>query len=133
MDLTLHGSSLQTRFQSHSSSVTPVCFAAGTLIHTINGLVPIENIQVGDLVLAKPENGGEQSYKPVTQTFSHVSDKLVLFSAVGIEGPRSLDALFENPAHKYALSDAAGNLKSTGEVEWFLATASHRFFAKKNS
>ena len=34
------------------------CFAAGTLVHTINGLVPIEQIKVGDLVLSKPEDGG---------------------------------------------------------------------------
>lgn len=47
----------------------PPCFVAGTPIHTIKGLVPIEQIKVGDLVLSKPENGGELAYKPVTRTF----------------------------------------------------------------
>jgi hypothetical protein len=37
--------------------------AAGTLVHTEEGLVPIEKVKVGDWVLSKPENGGEQAYK----------------------------------------------------------------------
>lgn len=44
-------------------------FAAGTLVHTQTGLKPIEQIQVGDFVLSKAENDGEQAYKRVTQTF----------------------------------------------------------------
>jgi hypothetical protein len=47
------------------------CFAAGTLVHTREGLRPIEQIQVGDWVLSKPESGeGECEYKRVTETFS---------------------------------------------------------------
>ena len=45
-------------------------FVAGTLVHTDKGLVPIEQIKVGDMVLSKPENGeGEIAYKPVVNTF----------------------------------------------------------------
>lgn len=44
-------------------------FAAGTLVHTDQGLVPIEQIKVGDMVLSKPEDGiGAQVYKPVVRT-----------------------------------------------------------------
>jgi hypothetical protein len=32
-------------------------FVAGTLVHTDKGLVPIEQIKVGDMVLSKPESG----------------------------------------------------------------------------
>ncbi|MDO9569180.1 MAG: polymorphic toxin-type HINT domain-containing protein [Hydrogenophaga sp.] len=47
------------------------CFVAGTLVHTREGLKPIEQIQVGDWVLSKPEFGeGEQAYKLVTKTVS---------------------------------------------------------------
>jgi len=45
--------------------------AAGTLVHTEEGLVPIEKVKVGDWVLSKPENGGEQAYKRVLQTFAY--------------------------------------------------------------
>ncbi|WP_394489228.1 polymorphic toxin-type HINT domain-containing protein [Roseateles sp. BYS96W] len=45
------------------------CFAAGTLVHAKQGLIPIEQIKVGDWVLSKHENGGgEQAYKRVTRT-----------------------------------------------------------------
>ncbi|MCL2021413.1 MAG: polymorphic toxin-type HINT domain-containing protein [Betaproteobacteria bacterium] len=48
------------------------CFIAGTLVHTREGLVPIEQIKVGDWVLSKPESGeGEQTYKRVTKMFRH--------------------------------------------------------------
>lgn len=48
------------------------CFVAGTLVHTKEGLRPIEEIKVGDYVLSKPESGtGELAYKRVTNTFVH--------------------------------------------------------------
>jgi Pretoxin HINT domain len=48
------------------------CFVAGTLVHTKEGLRPIENIKIGDYVLSKPESGiGELAYKRVTKTFVH--------------------------------------------------------------
>ena len=47
------------------------CFVAGTLVHTKDGLKPIEQIEVGDWVLSKSESGeGEQAYKRVLNTFS---------------------------------------------------------------
>jgi hypothetical protein len=54
-------------------------FVAGTLVHTDKGLVPIEQIKVGDRVLSKPENGeGEVAYKPVVNTFEF-EDKEIWF------------------------------------------------------
>jgi hypothetical protein len=44
------------------------CFAAGTLVHTKEGLVPIEEIKVGDWVLSQPEETGERVYKRVVKT-----------------------------------------------------------------
>ena len=44
-------------------------FAAGMLVHTRDGLKPIQNIKVGDYVLSKPETGnGESTYKRVIHT-----------------------------------------------------------------
>lgn len=45
------------------------CFVAGTLVHTERGLVPIEEIKIGDMVLSKPEFGGAISYKKVINLF----------------------------------------------------------------
>jgi hypothetical protein len=54
------------------AKIMEACFVAGTLVHTRDGLKPIEEIKVGDCVLSKPESGeGELSYHPVTQTFEH--------------------------------------------------------------
>ena len=55
----------------------PAGFAKGTLVHTQEGPKPIEEIQVGDWVLSKPENGGEQAYKRVLKTFAHPPERIV--------------------------------------------------------
>ena len=55
------------------------CFVAGTLVHTKEGLKPIEQIQVGDYVLSKPESGkGKVGYKQVLKTFEY-EDKEVWY------------------------------------------------------
>ena len=43
------------------------CFAAGTMVHTNQGLIPIEQLKAGDLVLSKLANG-ELVYKPILRT-----------------------------------------------------------------
>ena len=44
----------------------PNGFVAGTQVHTKEGLIPIEEIKIGDMVLSKSESGeGEQAYKRV--------------------------------------------------------------------
>lgn len=64
-------------------------FATGTLIHTEKGLVAIENIQVGDRVLAKPESGeGEPRYKTVRSTFKHEHQALWVLQAKRFHGPK---------------------------------------------
>ena len=47
------------------------CFVAGTLVHTDKGLVPIQDIKVGDMVLSRDEFNpqGDLQYKPVLSTF----------------------------------------------------------------
>ena len=54
------------------------CFAAGTLVHTKEGLVPIEQIKVGDFVLSKHDSGtGKRAYKRVLKTFAHAPQRVI--------------------------------------------------------
>jgi hypothetical protein len=46
--------------------VIPSCFAAGTPVRTLGGLRPIEEIAVGDQVLAQDPRTGKLSFEPVT-------------------------------------------------------------------
>ena len=41
------------------------CFVEGTEVQTPDGFRPIEQVQVGDLVLARDENTGKTAYKPI--------------------------------------------------------------------
>src|SRR4029079_19284193 len=50
-----------------SSSQTE-CLVAGTQIWTDRGLLPIETVQVGDLVLSRHPESGELAYQPVLKT-----------------------------------------------------------------
>lgn len=50
------------------------CFVAGTEILTERGMVPIEQIRVGDLVMARDPETGETAFKPVTTLFVNDED-----------------------------------------------------------
>lgn len=56
------------------------CFVAGTLVHTKDGLKPIEQIKVGDYVLSQPEMKGERAYKRVTRTFEYDDKQIFIIS-----------------------------------------------------
>lgn len=57
-------------------------FVAGTLVHTDKGLLPIQDIKVGDLILSKPmlskpeDGSGDMEYKPVVKTFVHENKEM---------------------------------------------------------
>ena len=48
--------------------ITHSCFKAGTPVWSPGGLVPIEQISVGDLVLSQHVDTGEIAFRPVLQT-----------------------------------------------------------------
>jgi RHS repeat-associated protein len=46
-----------------------LCFAAGTLVRSADGLVPIEEIEVGDYVWSRDDKTGEEGWRAVTELF----------------------------------------------------------------
>ena len=53
------------------------CFVAGTLVATETGYKAIEEIQVGDVVLAEDAESGEVAYKTVLETYENETNELV--------------------------------------------------------
>lgn len=90
------------------------CFVAGTLVHTKNGLVPIEKIRIGDWVLSQPEIKGEQAYKRVSDTFVF-EDKEVMF----------IDFL---PEAEFERARATHTLVREGTKQPFVVTPNHPFW-----
>lgn len=94
-----------------SATETSSSFVAGTLVHTKEGLCPIEQIKVGDWVLSQPEGKGELTYKPVTRTFVHEdADYICLLK-------------FNYTAEKDGMQQPAG-------PDLIAVTYNHPFFAK---
>ena len=61
------------------------CFVAGTLVHTDKGLVPIQELKIGDKVLSKDESGeGELVYKPVIRTIKSATKQKIITPVEGI-------------------------------------------------
>lgn len=79
------------------------CFVAGTPVWTDKGLVPIEKIQVGDMLLSKSETTGEKAFKRVLRTLRTEDEELCTFCAEGTmneDGSELLvEFLFATPGH----------------------------------
>ncbi|WP_186786051.1 polymorphic toxin-type HINT domain-containing protein [Paenibacillus agilis] len=76
------GSKIKNFFGWGSKKVDDVacnCFTAGTKVQTDEGEKPIEDIQVGDMVLAKDQNdpNGELAYKEVTNLYRNQRDDII--------------------------------------------------------
>ncbi len=61
------------------------CFKEGTPVVTEAGLKPIEEVKVGDKVLAYDEHTGEQAYKKVVRLFRNKTDEWYHITANGEE------------------------------------------------
>ena len=56
------------------------------MVVTAGGLVAIENIQPGDVVLAANEETGEVAYKEVVRTFVNTTDEITHVTIENAEG-----------------------------------------------
>ncbi|WP_336366014.1 polymorphic toxin-type HINT domain-containing protein [Marinobacter sp. C2H3] len=78
------------------------CFVAGTLVQTESGLVPIENIQVGDRVWAKQDVTGEVKLKPVLALYQSEAKPVVKVTLKDRDG--NLEEIGATPEHPFWLS-----------------------------
>jgi hypothetical protein len=81
------------------------CFAAGTRVHTREGRVPIEQIEVGDWVLSKPENSGEQAYKRVVKTFALAPERVIKVLYKPDESQEILHPIVTTVNHPFWVTD----------------------------
>lgn len=101
-------------------------FVAGTLIHTDKGLVPIQELKVGDRVLSKPEDGnGDIEYKPVVKTFVHEDKEMwIVRLEKNNTSPYRLKPGNENfDIQNYLLVDE--KIQAASRFSSFLATPNH--------
>ncbi|MGM8937459.1 Hint domain-containing protein [Psychrobacter sp. AT9] len=89
-------------------------FVAGTRITTDKGIVPIEQIKVGDRVLSKPESGdGELVFKPVIRTMTHEDKELWQLTYVEIKCNTDLSRLTLSKLKQMARKDKFTTIKAT--------------------
>jgi hypothetical protein len=74
------------------------CFEAGTGVETPDGLRPIEDLALGDLVLAQDERTGELTWRPVTALHTRPDQPLLELS---LAGPDATDTLGVTPEHPF--------------------------------
>jgi hypothetical protein len=77
------------------------CFVAGTVVHTTDGLRPIDTIRVGDFVLARPEDGGDATYKRVLKTFEYEAKPIHAVFHVTGENMDVVDTVFVTGVHPF--------------------------------
>lgn len=90
-------------------AIETICFVAGTPVWTDKGLVPIEKLKVGDLVLSKSDVSGEKAYKRVLKTFRSENQEIRTINFVGPiteDGAESRrEYLFATPGHPFWIKD----------------------------
>ncbi len=70
------------------------CFVAGTLVETIDGLIPIEQIEEGEFVLSEDPETGDVTYKRVLETYVNETTELIHLNIDGEE-------IVTTPAHPF--------------------------------
>lgn len=89
-------------------------FPAGTRIKTADkGIVPIEQIKVGDRVLSKPESGkSEPTFKPVVRTMTHEDKELWQLTYVEVKSNTDVNKLTISKLKQMARKDTFTTIKS---------------------
>lgn len=88
-------------------ALSPNCFAAGTLIHTQNGLVPIEQITQRHRILTRNENDptGALVYRPILDHFVNPNKDVVAVTFANVQGQQ--ETLISTLGHPYYVTGKA--------------------------
>jgi RHS repeat-associated protein len=97
-----------------AARMTLCCFVAGTPIHTVDGLKPIEQIKVGDKVLSYDEKTKQLEYKTVASTFFGVKTNIV---KLRIEGEKAIFTTTNEHPFYAKIKQKSGDLLSSDEGE----------------
>jgi len=73
----------------------PNSFSAGTLVHTEEGLKPIEEIKIGEKVLSMDENTGKTSYQLVTDLIQ--GERQYRLIEITLDSGKSIEATADHP------------------------------------
>ena len=91
------------------------CFVAGTLVLTSNGHANIEDLEVGDKVLAQNTATGEVAYKPITERFVEKNRPIYEIKVVNAQGEiTAMETTDDHPF--YVLRDAQNPYVKTDAV-----------------
>lgn len=75
------------------------CFTRDTLVETPEGLVPIADLKVGDIVLARDEHTGEWGWHPVTEVFVRRTHEWLAIEVQDDDG--AIDVYRATPEHPF--------------------------------
>ena len=90
------------------------------MIITATGLVAIENIQPGDMVLAANEEAGEVAYKEVVRTFVNTTDEITHVTVnVGDGVLETIDSTPEHPFYVEGKGWVEASSLHAGMTIWF--------------
>jgi hypothetical protein len=114
-------------------ATTRMCFARGTLVHSSDGLRPIEEIRRGDAVLSRDPGTGRTGWKPVRNVFATSPDALLRLSVSkqAATGRAQRERVLSAQASQEARTDRepAPRVRTTAPdaTEDILSTHSHPF------
>ncbi len=103
-------------------ATTKMCFAAGTKVHTAQGLRNIEDIVAGDQVLSRDPKTGAQGFKAVRQTV--VTHPTRLYHV----WYRGREARSHGDRAAASSGDADGDGEGDGEPSELVSTGEHPYF-----
>lgn len=92
--------------------VYKACFAAGTLVHTDKGMVPIEKVRVGTRVLSQPELSGERDYRRVTNRIATLDQIVFVVQVKPERSDAPLMTLITTHGHPFWVESPAQNPSS---------------------